>query len=59
MKTVAETFGMARSNLIERRARVTKPRGRYRKVQDAGLLPLSARSSTNARPMAIGGSGRW
>lgn len=40
MKAVAETLGVARSNLIERRAGVTKPRGRYRKDEDEALLPL-------------------
>jgi len=40
MKAVAETLGVARSSLIERRAWVTKPRGRYRKDEDAALLRL-------------------
>lgn len=40
MKAVAETLGVARSNLIERRAGVTKPRGRYHKDEDAALLLL-------------------
>lgn len=49
MKAVAETLGVARSNLIERRAGVTKPRGRYRKDQDAVLLPL-IRAIVDKRP---------
>ena len=39
MKTVAGTLGVARSNLIERRDKVTQARGSYRKAEDAGLLP--------------------
>lgn len=49
MKAIAETLGVARSNLIERRAGVTKPRGRYRKDQDAVLLPL-IRGIVDKRP---------
>ena len=49
MKAVAETLGVARSNLIDRRAGVTKPRGRYRKDEDADLLPL-IRAIIDKRP---------
>lgn len=40
MKTVAETLGVARSNLIDRLQGKAKPRRRYRKAQDAALVPL-------------------
>ena len=49
MKAIAETLGVARSNLIDRRAGMTKPRGRYRKDQDAALLPL-IRAIVDQRP---------
>lgn len=49
MKTVAETLGVARSNLIDRQAGGAKPRGRYRKDQDAVLLPL-IRAIVDKRP---------
>jgi len=39
MKTVATALGVARSNLIERRDKVTQPRGAYRKAEDASLIP--------------------
>jgi putative transposase len=39
MTTIAATLGVARSNLIARQARATKPRGRYCKADDSGLLP--------------------
>ena len=40
MKVVAETLGVARSNLHDRLKGATKPRRRYHKAQDAALLPL-------------------
>ncbi len=40
MKSVAETLGVARSNLIDRLEGRTKPRRRYHKVQDAAVVPL-------------------
>ena len=40
MKTVAETLGVARSNLIDRLQGRTKPRRRYHKAQDAAVVPL-------------------
>ncbi len=40
MTTIASTLGVARSNLVERLARTSKPRGRYHKVEDSCLLPL-------------------
>ena len=39
MKRIADTLGVARSNLIERTSRPSKPRGSYRKAEDEGLLP--------------------
>ena len=49
MKTVAGTLGVARSNLIERRDKVTQARGPYRKAEDAGLL-LPIRAIIDERP---------
>jgi hypothetical protein len=49
MKTVASTLGVARSNLIERRDKVTQARGPYRKAEDAGLL-LPIRAIIDERP---------
>ena len=49
MSTIAKTLGVARSNLIERRNRSAKPRGRYRKAEDADLLPL-IRAIVDERP---------
>ena len=40
MKVVAETLGVARSNLIDRLNGRTKPRRRSQKAQDAALVPL-------------------
>ena len=40
MKAVADTLAVARSNLIERASRATKPRRRYRKAGDEPLLAL-------------------
>lgn len=39
MKAVAETLGVARSNLIERLQGRSKPRRGYRKAEDADLVP--------------------
>ena len=39
MKAVADTLGVARSNLVERRTKPARPRGPYRKPDDAALLP--------------------
>jgi len=36
---VAETLGVARSNLIDRLKGRTKPRRRYHKAQDAAVVP--------------------
>ena len=49
MSAVAETLGVARSNLAERKKGATKPRGRYRKAEDADLAPL-IRAIVDARP---------
>ena len=40
MKTVADTLGVSRSNLIDRLEHRTAARGPYRKAEDAALLPL-------------------
>lgn len=40
MTTIASTLGVARSNLAERLARTSKPRGCYHKAEDNWLLPL-------------------
>ncbi|AZG78089.1 hypothetical protein EHO51_15855 [Methylocystis rosea] len=40
MSAVAETLTVARSTLAESMKGATKPRGRYRKAQDADLAPL-------------------
>jgi putative transposase len=40
VKAVANTLGVARSNLIERLNGHTKPRWRYHKAQDPAVLPL-------------------
>lgn len=40
MKAVAETLGVARSNLIDRLNGRTQPRRRYQKAQDAAVVPL-------------------
>ena len=39
MKAVAETLGVARSNLIDRLQGRSKPRRGYRKAEDADLVP--------------------
>lgn len=39
MTVVAETLGVARSNLIDRLKGKTKPRRRYHKAQNAELMP--------------------
>ena len=49
MKAVAETLGVARSNLIDRHAGRTKPRGPYCMADDADLLPL-IRTIVDERP---------
>jgi hypothetical protein len=49
VKAVAETFGVPRSNLVERLAGSSKPRRRYQKAQDAAVLPL-VRRLVDARP---------
>jgi putative transposase len=42
VKVVAETLGVARSNLVDRLKGKTKPRRRYHKAQDAELVPRIA-----------------
>jgi putative transposase len=49
MKAVADTLGIARSNLIQRIAKPARPRGPYRKPEDAALLP-TIRKIVDARP---------
>src|SRR5690606_8445229 len=43
MKTVADTLGVSRSNLVERLNGRSKPRGRYNKAEDAELLSIIRR----------------
>lgn len=60
MSAVAQTLRVARSNLAKRKKGATKPRGRYRKAQDADLAPLiRAIVDARVRPMAIGAFARW
>ena len=49
VKVVTETFGVARSNLIDRLKGKTKSRRRYQKAKDAELVPRIATLVT-ARP---------
>ena len=49
MKAIADTLGVARSNLIERWAKPARPRGPYRKLEDDLLLP-TIRQIVNERP---------
>jgi putative transposase len=49
MKTVADTLRIARSNLAERLAKPSRPRGPYAKASDADVLPL-IRRLVDARP---------
>jgi transposase InsO family protein len=49
MKAVADTLGVARSNLHDKVRRAAKPRGSYRKPEDEDLLPL-VRSLVDERP---------
>ncbi len=49
MKVVAETLGVARSNLHDRVTGRTEPRRRYHKAQDAAVVPLITALVT-ARP---------
>ena len=49
MKAIADTIGIARSNLLERMSRPAKPRGPYRKPADEVLLPV-IRRLVDARP---------
>jgi len=49
VKVVAETLGVARSNLIDRLNGGTKPRRRYHKAQDAAVGPMIT-ALVSARP---------
>lgn len=49
MSAVARTLTVARSHINERRGRTVKPRGPYRKAEDAGFLP-AIRAIVDARP---------
>ena len=49
MKAVADTLGVARSNLTERLAKPAQSRGPYRKPEDLPLLAL-IREIVDARP---------
>jgi putative transposase len=42
VKVVAESLGVARSNLVDRLKGKTKPRRRYHKAQNAELVPRIA-----------------
>ena len=48
MKVVADTLGVARSNLVEQLGSATKRRGRYRRQGDDALL-AAIRQLTDAR----------
>jgi len=49
MKTVADTLGVARSNVVEQVNRPPRRRSTYRKADDAWLLPL-VRAIVDERP---------
>ncbi len=49
MKAVADTLGVARSNLIEQVQQPPRRRSAYRKADDAWLLPL-LRAIVDERP---------
>ena len=49
MKAVADALGVACSNLVARRAKPARPRGPYRKSDDAALL-LTLRAIVDERP---------
>ena len=49
MKVIADTLGVARSNLVEQLAGRSKPRSRYQRQGDAELL-AAIRQLTDARP---------
>jgi putative transposase len=49
MSAVAETLGVARSNLAARKKGMTKPRGRYHKAGDVEIAPL-IRAIVDERP---------
>ena len=49
MKAVADTLGVARSNLIEQVQHPPRRRAAYRKADDAWLLPL-LRAIVDERP---------
>jgi hypothetical protein len=49
MKPIADTLGVARSNLIEQVQRPPRPRPTYRKADDVWLLPL-VRAIVDERP---------
>lgn len=49
MKAIADTLGVARSNLVEQMAGTSKRRGRYDRQGDVELL-AAIRQLTDARP---------
>ena len=49
MKVIAETLGVARSNLVEQLKGATTPRRRYQRQGDEALLS-AIRKLTDARP---------
>ena len=58
MKAVADVPGVFRSNLHDRLQGAGKPRRRYRKAQDAELLPFITALVTARPTMAAGASRR-
>lgn len=60
MKTVADTLGVSRSNLVERLKGRSKPRGSEREGPRMESFCLSSAGYGSAsQPMAIGGSPRF
>ena len=58
MSVVARTLDVARSQINERRGRTVKPRGPYRKAEDAEFLAPIRAIVDAGRPMATGASQR-
>ena len=55
MKAVADTLGVARSNLTEQQGKPPRPRDPYRKPEDAALLPLLRKLVNEPPPTATAG----
>jgi hypothetical protein len=56
VKVVADTLGVARSNLIAQMQGPAKPRGRYRRQGDDELMQAIRQLTDRVRPTVIGGS---